>query len=114
MRIAFRTSRSIPVHGDDASAAHNYLEDMGMIKSNGEAEADPTDGDPLHPHTPLLDGGDGAIYYMGRATAMETHVSLHPGHPSGKTWDTARASRRATGKPRERLTTPAMVASLVA
>ena len=43
MLIAFRTSRSIPVHGDDASAAHNYLEDMGMIKSNGGAEADPTD-----------------------------------------------------------------------
>jgi len=82
--IAFRTSRSIPVHGDDASAAHNYLEDMGMIKSNGEAEADPTDGDPLHPHTPLLDGGDGTSDDMGRTTTMETHVSLHPGHPSGK------------------------------
>ena len=81
MLIAVRTSRSIPIHGDEASAAHNYLEDMGTTKSAG-------DDDPLHRHTPLIDGGYGTSDDMRGA-----HASSRPGHPSGRTWATAQATR---------------------
>jgi len=113
--IALRTSSSIPIHGDDASAVHNYLKDMGTIKSNGEAGADSSDDDPLHLRTLLLDGGYCTSDDMGCVTTMETRVSLRPRHPSGKTWATVRASGCATNKQsRERLAKLAMVASLFA